>query len=244
MALAATLAGSGLFVPGVAHAQEKSTFSDAQKKEIDGLIRAYLLKNPEVINEMVDILQAKQEEERVKKQKEVIAKHRDELFNPPEATVIGNVKGDVTVVEFFDYNCGYCKSMFPAVMETLREDGKIKLVLKELPILGPSSETAARAALAARKQGKYSEFHQALLGHKGALNDGLIMTIAKDTGLNVEQLQKDMKDASVRDVIDRNRDLARDLQITGTPAVFVGEAFYPGAIDKEQLKALVADARK
>lgn len=224
-------------------AQEKSNFSDAEKREIKGLIRAYLLENPEIINEMVDIMQDKQAAEREKKQQDVIAKNRDAIFNPPEATVIGNVKGDITVVEFFDYNCGYCKQMFPAVMETLADDGKIKLVLKEFPILGPASETAARAALAARKQGKYSELHQALLRHKGSLTDGLILQIAEDQGLDVPQLQTDMKDKSIGDIIERNRDLARDLQISGTPAVFVGERFFPGAISKENLKVAIDEAR-
>jgi protein-disulfide isomerase len=238
---------AGLFACGLAAsaaAQEKSAFSDAERKEIKGLVRAYLLENPEIINEMVELLQEKQDAERERKQREVIAKHRDEIFNPPEATVIGNVKGDVTVVEFFDYNCGYCKSMFPAVMETLAEDGKIRLVIKELPILGPASEVAAKAALASRKQGKYSEYHQALLSHKGSLTDGPIMAIAERVGLDVAQLKKDMDDRSIRDIIERNRDLARDLQINGTPAVFVGEAFFPGAISKENLKLAIDEARK
>lgn len=228
---------------GTAVAQEKSAFSDAQRREMQGLIRAYLLENPEIINEMVDILQEKQRTERDEQQKATIAKHRDEIFDPPEATVIGNVKGDVTVVEFFDYNCGYCKQMFPAVMETLADDGKIRLVLKELPILGPPSEFAAKAALASRKQGKYSEFHQALLKSKGGLSEALIMTIAKDVGLDPEQLRTDMQDKSIRDIIERNRDLARDLQINGTPAVFVGENFYPGALSKENLLVAIDEAR-
>lgn len=219
-------------------------FLGRREKRDAGLIRAYLLENPEIINEMVDILQDKQAAEREKKQQDVIAKNRDAIFNPPEATVIGNVKGDVTVVEFFDYNCGYCKSMFPAVMETLAEDGKIKLVVKEFPILGPASETAAKAALAARKQGRYSEMHQALLNHKGSLTDGLILQIAEDQGINVPQLQADMKDKSIRDIIDRNRDLARELQISGTPAVFVGDNFFPGAISKENLKIAIEEARR
>lgn len=240
--LSVGLVAGGLAFP--AAAQEKSAFSDAQRREIQGLVRAYLLENPELINEMVELLQDKQAAERDEKQKEVIAKHHDEIFNPPEATVIGNVKGDVTVVEFFDYNCGYCKSMFPALMETLAEDGKIRLVLKELPILGPPSEAAAKAALAARKQGKYSEFHQALLSSKRALSEPQIMSIAKTVGLDVVQLQADMKDKSIKDIIERNRDLARDLQINGTPAVFVGEKFFPGAMSKDNIKVAIDEARQ
>src|SRR5207244_1545425 len=115
----------------------------------------------------------------------------------------GNPKGDITLVEFFDYNCGYCKSMFPSVMETLKEDGKIRFVLKEFPILGPSSMTASKAALASVKQGKYADFHVALMSHKGSLSDDTIMKIAKDTGLDVPRLQTDMKSDEVTKVVDK-----------------------------------------
>jgi protein-disulfide isomerase len=174
----------------------------------------------------------------------VIARHRDEIFNPPEGTVIGNLEGNVTVVEFFDYNCGYCKTMFPSLMDVLEEDGNVRLVLKELPILGPASEVAAKAALAARKQGKYGEFHRALITHRGSLTEPVIYQVALDTGLNVDRLRADMKDKGIADIIARNRDLARELQVTGTPALFISENFFPGAMSKDNLKAAIADARQ
>ncbi|MCB2107430.1 MAG: DsbA family protein [Rhodobacteraceae bacterium] len=241
-AAAAYLSLAAIALPAQA-ADKASAFDSSERKEIESIVREYLLVNPDVLTEMVDALQAKQEAEQAAAQKAVLAERHGELFEPAEETIIGNPKGDVTVVEFFDYNCGYCKSMFPSVMSLLNEDGNIRLVLKELPILGPSSETASKAALASRKQGKYSEFHQALLGHRGGLNDDAIFTVAASVGLNVPQLRADMKDKAIEEVIDRNRALARELQVTGTPAVLVGETFFPGAISKERLQAAVEDAR-
>lgn len=230
---------------GIAFAADaKSNFSPAQKAEIRKLVREYLIEHPEVLNEAIDAMQAKETKAKDAKREAVVSARKDEIFNPKEATVIGNAKGDVTVVEFFDYNCGYCKSMFQAIMETLKEDPKVRLVLKELPILGPSSLTAARAALAARKQGKYREMHLALLSHKGALSDESVMGAAKGAGLDMKKLEADMKDPEIQAIIAKNRNLADELGIDGTPAMFVGSAFVPGAIQKDHLMELIADARK
>ena len=146
--------------------------------------------------------------------------------------MIGNPKGDVAMVEFFDYNCGYCKGMFPAMMETVKADGNIRLLMKEFPILGPSSVTATKAALAARKQNKYTELHLALMDHKGSLTDDAVMQVAKDTGLDLARLQKDMADPAVTAIITKNRDLAQDLDIQGTPALVIGDTLVPGAVPK------------
>lgn len=221
----------------------KSSFTPAQREEMKTLIRSYLIENPEVISEAVQALQAKEEKERADKQKKTLVSKSKELKDSPEATVIGNPKGDVTIVEFFDYNCGYCKSMFPAIMETLKEDGKVRFVLKEFPILGPSSKTASLAALASVKQGKYSEFHVALMNHKGQLTDDTVMKIAKDTGLDVPKLQAAMKSEEMLKIVDKNHDLGRDLDINGTPWILVGDTVAPGAIDKARLKELIAKAR-
>ncbi|MDX2221803.1 MAG: DsbA family protein [Rhodospirillaceae bacterium] len=219
-------------------------FTPAQEQDIKALVREYLLANPEILNEMVEGLQERETAERQAAQKAIIAARHDEIFNPPEATVIGNPKGDVTVVEFFDYNCGYCKSMFPSLMDVLDDDRNVRLVLKELPILGPASEIASKAALAARKQGKYAEFHRAMITHRSAMSETVIYELAAEVGLDVARLKSDMKDKSVADIIARNRALAKDLQVTGTPAVFVADDFYPGAMSAENLKAAIADARK
>ena len=237
--------GALLLPSGMALAADaKSTLSPGQKDEIKTLVREYLIEHPEVISEAIDAMQAKETKAKADKQATVVNARKTEIYNPAEGTIIGNAKGDVTVVEFFDYNCGYCKSMFQAMMETLKEDPKMRLVLKELPILGPSSVTASRAALAARKQGKYRELHLALLSHKGSLNDDAIMEIAKSVDLDVKKLQADMKDPEVQAIIAKNRNLADELGIDGTPALFVGNAFVPGAIQKDHLTDLIASARK
>ena len=235
------LAGAAI-VPAVA--ADKSAFSDAQKNELNSLIRAYILANPEIISEAIDVLDAKVANSKVEKRNSVISSRRQELFSPTEGTIIGNPKGDVTVVEFFDYNCGYCKAMFQAVKDLLKEDPKMRVVMKEYPILGPSSMTASRAALAARKQGKYQDLHLALLDHKGSLTDGSIMDIAAKTGLDIRKLENDMKDPAITDIIVKNHNLADELGIDGTPSLIIGDAFVPGAISKEKLIEHISTARK
>lgn len=227
-----------------ASAQDKSAFSPAQREEMKTLIRDYLIKNPEVIAEAIEALQAKAEQEKDQARNATIAMFKDELFNPKEQTVIGNSQGDITIVEFFDYNCGYCKSMFNDLLQTIKSDGKIRVVLKELPILGPNSVTATKAALASRNQRKYPEFHQALISYKGAINEAAISAVAKGIGLNVDKLLQDMKDPEFDKIIEKNRELARAMDVTGTPALLVGETFVGGAIGKDRLQALIAEERK
>jgi protein-disulfide isomerase len=232
--------------PWLAHttqAEDKS-FSPAQKQEIEKIMHDYLVAHPEVVMEAVNALQAKEDQQKADKQTASVKSHRKDLFEVTDGTVIGNPKGDVTMVEFFDYNCGYCKAMFPAMMDTLKQDGKVRLIMKEFPILGPSSITASRAALASRKQGKYNELHLALLGHKGSLTDDTVYQIAKDTGLDMDKLKKDMEDPAVAQIINKNRALAQDLDIEGTPALVIGDTLVPGAIGKDKLVELVKQARK
>ncbi|MSO97600.1 MAG: DsbA family protein [Rhodospirillaceae bacterium] len=229
---------------GPALAQDKSAFTPAQREEMKTLVRDYLLENPEVIADAIGKLQEREEAKKEQERMELIAKRKDELVNPKEQTYLGNLQGDVTIVEFFDYNCGYCKSMFPDLIQLVKSDGRIRLVMKEFPILGPQSVTATKAALASRNQRKYSEFHQALLAYKGGLNEAAINTVAKGVGLNVEKLQEDMKDTELDKLIKDNRDLAQALGITGTPALLIGDTFIGGAIGRDKLSELVAAARK
>ncbi len=227
-----------------AGAAEKSAFTDAQKAEIKKMVREYILENPGIINEAIQAQEVAADKAKSDKRVAIANTRKQEIYTPSENTVLGNPKGDVTVVEFFDYNCGYCKAMFPSVVEAMKEDPKLRLVVKEFPILGPSSVTATRAALAARKQNKYTELHLALMSHKGSLTDAGIIDIAKSTGLDVKKLQDDMKDPEITAVITRNHDLAEQLGIDGTPAMFVGNNFVAGAIPKTQLVSLIAAARK
>lgn len=222
----------------------QSALSDAQKKEVRGLVREYILANPEIITEAVQLLQEKEEKAKTAKVTAAIKSNRAALVNPPEGTVLGNPKGDVTVVEFFDYNCGYCKQLYPTLMDTVKEDGKIKLVVKEFPILGNPSVVASRAALAARKQNKYTEFHMAMLSHRGSLSEETIMKLAADVKLDVKKLQADMKAPEINEILTKNHALAQELGIEGTPAIVIGETLVPGALQKDHLQELIADARK
>jgi protein-disulfide isomerase len=244
VALVLTLTAAVLGMSVTSHAGDKSALTDAQKAAVKELVREYILENPEIINQAIDVLDARATKGKEDQRKAVISARKQELFNPAEGTIIGNPKGDVTIVEFFDYNCGYCKSMHQTLKDFLKQDTKVRVVLKEYPILGPGSLTASKAALAARKQGKYAPFHVALLDHKGGLTEASVMDIAGKVGLDVAKLKSDMDDKTLTDILLKNHDLAAQLGIDGTPSLIIGDTFVPGAIAKDKLVELVATARK
>ena len=169
----------------------------------------------------------------------------DELFKDPTSPVGGNPNGDVTIVEFFDYQCGYCKRVFPRLEKLLIDDSNLRFVFKEMPILGPNSVFAARAALAARKQGEkqYVAFHKVMMASRGSLNKASVLRFATDAGLDVERLKGDMEDDNINDMIRRNLKLADALSINGTPAFVIGDTIVRGAVDLLKLKILVERAR-
>jgi protein-disulfide isomerase len=239
LALAMLLAG-----PGAAPAQQSPALTPAQADAVRALVRDYILQNPEIISEAIRLLQEREQVEAAQKQRQAFAALKGDLFHDPAAPTLGNPKGDVTIVEFFDYRCGYCKQVAPAIAKLLEDDKNIRLVVKEFPILGPDSVVASRAALAAVKQGKYAPFHWALLNAKGQLDEAQIMRIAGQVGLDTKQLRQDMAAPEIETVIKRSYSLAEALQIRGTPAFIVGEELVPGAVDLPTLKALVAKARK
>src|SRR5262249_15067066 len=154
---------------------------DAVKK----MIHDYLMEHPEVVSEAIDALREKEQLAAEAAAKKALADRKTEVFNDPNAPVLGNAKGDVSVVEFFDYRCPYCKSMMDGIMDTVKADGKVRLVMKELPVLGPDSVIASRAAIASRAQGKYEEFHKALMHVNVPLTEDQIMKTASSVGLNV-----------------------------------------------------------
>ncbi|HKJ73924.1 MAG TPA: DsbA family protein [Alphaproteobacteria bacterium] len=211
-------------------------FSPAQKNEIGNIIRSYLLKNPEVIEEAVQVLQ----DRRVSK---AIQSHWDEIINPKDAFIAGNPKGDATVVEFFDYRCPYCKQVQPSVVKLRKADPKLRVVYREFPILSEESVVAAHAAIAARKQGKYLQFHDAMMAARGDFSTDMIMSIAKKVGLDTDKLKKDMKDPAVDDIIARTRKLGEEIGINGTPGFIFGKKLVPGAVTYDEMLSLVADAR-
>jgi protein-disulfide isomerase len=227
-------------------APAKSSFSDAQKSEIQAIVKDYLLKNPEVFLEIQSALEARMEEIQAERLKTALAAHADALFRDPDAPVVGNPKGDVTVVEFFDYNCGYCKRGFPDVAKLIQADPKVRVVFRELPILSKGSEEASRVAIAANMQGKYWEFHKLMIEFKGQANEASALKLAEKAGLDMARLKADVKSEKVDAEIKKVRELAQTLNINGTPHFIVGNRSIPGAPQDllEQLKSDVEAVRK
>jgi protein-disulfide isomerase len=175
-----------------------------------------------------------------------VSKNADAIFRSPATPVAGNPNGDVSVVEFFDYNCSYCRRSLPAVLKLINEDGKVRVVLKELPILSDDSLAAAKLALAANKQGKYFEMHQKLFSEPGRADKDKALRIAKELGLDIDQLQKDAENPDIKKALDESELLARKLDLEGTPMFLIGDKVIDGAPDDliEQLKADVAEVRQ
>jgi protein-disulfide isomerase len=199
--------------------------------------------HPEVLVESLNEFQKKQEAAEAEAQREALVSRQDELFKNPASPVLGNPKGDVTLVEFFDYQCGYCKAVHADVRRLIDSDTNIRLVYKEFPILGPASITASRAALAAQRQGKYDALHVALMENRGQLDDDKIYRIAASAGLDLDRLKKDMQAPEISEALQKNLRLASELNIRGTPAFVVGDQIVPGAIGLDKLKELIASGR-
>lgn len=213
------------------------------KEAVERIVREYLLANPDVIVEALRGLEERQRADERQRTSLAIRAHRDELLADPDAPVGGNPQGDVTIVEFFDYRCGYCKRVAPTVTQVLRNDGQLRIVYKELPVLGPESTLAARAALAAHGQGKYMALHEALMAASGPLTPDAIMTIAGQVGVDTAKLQEDMQSPEITARLQRNHVLARALGVRGTPAFVIGDELVPGAVDLATITRLVEQAR-
>lgn len=239
-----SLAGS-LAAP--AQAQEQSLpggFSQDQAQGIERIVRDYLLANPEVLIDSLAKYQQQQNQAAEQSREQAILRRHAELAWDPATPVLGNPEGDVIVVEFFDYRCPYCKAVAPMVKEEVASDGNVRLIMKEFPILGPSSVQGARAALAAAMQGKYEAFHFALMTEPGDMSDAHIETVAGQVGLDVPRMRRDMKSQEIEDAINRNLALAEAIGIRGTPAFIIGKTLVPGAIDVETFRQLIAEARE
>ncbi|MBU1211776.1 MAG: DsbA family protein [Alphaproteobacteria bacterium] len=223
-----------------------AAFSSDQKAGIEAIIKDYLLANPEILLEVQSKLEAKMEKQQEERLKTAIKSNADELYRRADAPSAGDPKGDITVVEFFDYNCGFCKRGFSEVAKLIEKDKKVRVVFKELPILSKGSEEAARVALAAKKQGKYWEMHSALLTYRGSVDGESALKIAAKIGLDAEKLKADMDSAEVTGEIDKVRELAQKMGINGTPHFLVGDRTIAGAPENlfEQIEAHVTDLRK
>ncbi|TDQ80884.1 protein-disulfide isomerase [Dongia mobilis] len=240
--LAATLA-LVLLVPAQPVLAQDALFNEAETKGIEEIVRAYLLEHPEVIRDAIEALQAKEQAAKADKQAGALVAHKDRLLADPASPVAGNPMGDVTIVEFFDYKCPYCKRVTPALAELIEADKGVRVVFKEFPILGESSLLAARAALAAQMQDRYFDFHNALMAHRGDFDDAAIGTIAESLGMDVAKLRADMKAPEVDQQLADNHALAQAMAIRSTPTFVIGEQIVPGAISIDDMKALIAAAR-
>lgn len=218
-------------------------FTEGQRGEIGEIVREYLLKNPEVLREAFEELERKEQAQQAQQVSTLIGENADAIFRSPTDHVAGNPQGDVTMVEFFDYNCGYCKRAMDDVLAVIEKDENLRFVPKEFPILGPGSMFASRAAIASKKQDKYWPFHLAMLKHRGQVDEDVVLKIAGDVGLDVEQLQKDMEAPEVGKTIEQSYRLANALGIQGTPAFVIGEQLIPGAMGREVLQGAIEEAR-
>jgi protein-disulfide isomerase len=222
-----------------------ATFTPGQVNNIEKIVHDYLVQHPEVLVEASKALQQKMQEKQQKEAVSVISKNAQELFNDPNSPVVGNPNGSVTIVEFFDYQCGHCKEMSKTMQDLLTANKNVKLVLKELPIFGGNSQIAAKAALASVKQGKFYAFHKAMLGASNPLNKDKIFDTAKSVGLNIDQLKKDMESPEVAAQVKANFKLAQTLHLAGTPAFILSNKandqfkFVPGATSQQNLQQLI-----
>lgn len=237
MFLAAPIGGSAL-------AQSEVTYPPQDKAAFEQAVRQFLLDNPRIVIEAIEAYQAEAERDQLAAAEKAIERRADQLYNDKASPVSGNPNGDITIVEFLDYNCGFCKSVQSTVEAVLKSDGKIRLVNKELPVVGgESSVLAARAALAAARQGKYEALHDRLMQAKTRIDMAAIEREAAAAGIDIARLKRDMDEPAIRKQIEDNLELSRAVGVTGTPAFIIGGKLVPGAIGEATLRKLIAEAR-
>ncbi|MGE5157205.1 MAG: DsbA family protein [Gemmatimonas sp.] len=221
------------------------SFNDAQRSDIEGIVRNYIVTHPEVLEEAMTELSKRQAAAEQTKHEAAIAQNANEIFNSPRGVVLGNKDGDVTFVEFFDYNCGYCKRAMGDMLTLLKTDPKLKIVLKEFPVLSEGSVEAARVAIAARMQDpkKYLDFHTRLLGGRGPADKARAMQAAKDAGYDTARIEKDLSSPEVKATIEENLKLAEAMGLNGTPSYVIGKQIVVGAVGLDGLKEKISMAR-
>lgn len=225
--------------------QQTNAQAAAQDKAaVKRMVEEVLEENPQLLMDALDNLRKKMEAEKEFGGRDILSKLRHELERDPRTYIAGNPQGDVTIIAFFDYRCGFCKRSHPIMQELLIKDPNIRLALKEFPILGPDSLVASRAAIAAMTQQKYLPFHDALMLSQGTLSPERVLRIARDSGLDIAELRKDMDDPAIEQTIKRNHEIAQSLAISGTPSYIIGDTLVPGYVDLQELQKLVAAARR
>jgi protein-disulfide isomerase len=220
-----------------------SADAPAASPSIDQQISQYLKDHPEEVLGALKLAQANAEKQKAADAQLAVAQKQDQIFNNPADPVVGNVNGDVTVVEFFDYRCPYCKRVSDSLMTLVKDDPNVKVVFKEFPILGPESVVAARIALAAHRQGKYEQVHTAFMAHKGSFEQSDLLELAASVGADPAKLAADMQDPAIQGQLLATESLAAALGITGTPGFLFGKKLIPGAVSLEDMKNFVAAAR-
>jgi protein-disulfide isomerase len=216
----------------------------AQTEQVNKLIHDYFMNNPKALIDAIEHAEASMKADEQSQTKTALQSHREELEQDPTSPVLGNPKGDVTIVEFFDYRCPYCKLTAPTLQTLIGQDTKVRLVMKEFPILGKESVFASRIALAVKKHGKYAEFHQAMFALKTKVDDAQTLAVVKSLGLDPAQIQKESEGSDIDAVIKHNYDLAKELSLSGTPAFVIGDTLLPGAVEMKDFQEAIATARK
>ena len=219
-------------VPSLARADLDAT----DRATLNSIIEDFIRNNPEIVRDTLIALAAREEAER---KQTGLSKVRDDQGDP----VMGNANGTITLYEFSDYNCGYCKRVFEPIQQLVRDNPDVRLVIKEFPILSQSSLVAAKAAIAAEMQGKFGDYHIAMMTYRGQITDAVVMRMAAQAGVDIEQLKSDMESSKTMAIIQRTREAAAALEINGTPGLVVGDTVVPGAIGLDELIKLIAEER-
>lgn len=230
-----------LFISPAVNAQE---FTAEQTTQIKKLMEEYLLENGKVVLESVEKYQDAQEAESRKASEKEAKKFLDNLKDKANLPMTGNKDGDITLIEFFDYNCGYCRRALDELVTVLEKDKKLRVIFFDMPILGPASFEASKWSLAAQKQGKYFEYHQALLNHDGQKDEATFKKLAKDIGLDVEQLEKDKEDKAIKTLLEENIAQAQSLGIRGTPGFIINGQIFPGYMPASKIIEIIKAARE
>jgi protein-disulfide isomerase len=236
--VSASLFACSLAVPAFAEG-----FSTKQKTDIEELVHAYLIEHPEILQEMSTKLEANQRKTEADTRNATLSNKAADIFHDETDAVIGNPKGDVTLVEFMDYNCGWCKKSMVEMQALIKADPKVRVVMKEFPIFGEGSEYAARAALASVKQSKYWQLHQAMFASEVKITPEVVDQIAVEQGLDLAKLKADMQDPAIAANIQKTNILAQTLLFTGTPAFIVDNQISPGYVPVDTLQNMVVSVR-
>ncbi|HMJ42877.1 MAG TPA: DsbA family protein [Pseudolabrys sp.] len=245
--LAAAASLAALLAFAAPQSLRAAEFSTPQRGEIEKIVREYIISHPEVLQEAMAELEKRQGMAEAEKHKTAVKEHAQAIFSSPRQVNLGNPNGDVTFVEFFDYNCGYCKRAMTDMLTLMKDDAKLKVVLKEFPVLGPGSVEAAQVAVAVRMQDKtgkkYLDFHQKLLGGRGQADKAHAMAAAKDAGLNMAQIEKDLAGPEVKASLEENLKLAEALGLNGTPSYVIGSDVVVGAVGLPALQEKINTTR-